>query len=1423
MGSLCKRRSVGLAVLAVMALVGAMVFASPHDARAVTLGTVSGVVRGVETSAPVQGVEVVLYRWVDIEMAPYWEQVATATAQTDAAGAYSISVAPGIYRVSAREPFGAYPMTYFSFSGNSYSIEYASDIVVTEGANVTGVDFMLSWSGFISGTVTAEGGNPIANVPVRGWLVDHIDEFGVVWTSADYIALTNEFGQYSLQGLPAGQYRVYFPDPQDNGVYAFFGEWFNNVDRIEYATDVSVAPSATAFGIDAALTPCSTITGRVTTGGSTPVGGVLVEFESYDPVMGEWWWHGSTETAADGTYSYDGLSSGAYRVRFNGGGWVPAYLEEYYNDAVDAMSATDVVVGTGVTVPNIDADLAPAGRITGVVTGAGQPLSAVTVPAEYTDPGLMVMANVYRWNTEWLGWESIRSDVVDPATGGYDVGGLPTGTYRVRFEGDGIGFFPFVPECYSGAAIIDDAQDIVVTAGAVTSGIDADLALGGTVSGVVTDGSGVVSDAWADVYRWNGMEWESYCGALNGADGSYTIYGLPAGTYRIGFSHPSGTYLTEFYGGVRTVDAATDVVVSAGASGTGIDAQLDPAGTISGNVTSGGGTIFDTELVVEAYRWNSTTLAWEFASETFTCDYYTIGGLTSGTYRVRVYAMGGQYMDTYYGGTRSIDTATDVTVVEGSNTGGIDIDMPLGGRITGMVVGATGVTIAEDLEALAYRWNGSTWVLERWAGAFLDEYYTIGNLPAGRYKVVFRDWRGVHAREYYNDAVDLGDAVEFDLALGQTISGVDAQLGYAGHITGTVTGPSSEPYENITVTAWRWDSGLLEWDALGETITGADGTYAIDGLPSGTYHVYFDDWTGESQGPRGREFYNDVNLPFESGVASSTDVVVVQGSTTPNIDAQLGSLATDTVAPVTTAFVSETGWTRNDVTLELSAVDAGSGVGATYYAIDGGAPQLYVMPIVFQNEGISSIEYWSVDSASNAEASRTVTVSIDRSAPITNSDAQASYQGGATITLSATDAISGVSETLWSLDGAAPGSGTTVTTDVIGSHTIDYLSMDFAGNIEPTRTVVFEVTSGGSCGSSAEIVPATPDGSAGWYRTQPSVYVTATPPGGFVGAPNSFVRIDSGSWTTVTAPVSVPAGVHVVSYYSEAGATTSSVTTMTVRYDGVRPSRPGTMTASSVSPTGFKVAWPAVTDSGSGVAGYTAVLTGGIATKTVEVGAATPWVTFDHLTANTSYLVRVYSRDVAGNVCIGTSNLTQSTSALVGGADIPSGSPNVTLPGGGSLDFSNVTTPGAVYVTPIDPRTDASDENFRIVHGAYFDIHVEAGFTGEVILTLPYDETQLTGWSSGNATQREAIERSLKLKHRKADGGWEDITISVDTVANTITGRTTSFSDFWIEEPVGSGNWVLVSGSTALSPVGAAIVVAGFAFVVVRRRNRMAA
>jgi|GEM_PF-6691476 len=106
-------------------------------------------------------------------------------------------------------------------------------------------------------------------------------------------------------------------------------------------------------------------------------------------------------------------------------------------------------------------------------------------------------------------------------------------------------------------------------------------------------------------------------------------------------------------------------------------------------------------------------------------------------------------------------------------------------------------------------------------------------------------------------------------------------------------------------------------------------------------------------------------------------------------------------------------------------------------------------------EGIHTVSATAMDTSGN-RVSATHQFRIDKTQPMTASDAGAAYHGAAVIRLTAMDAASGVAATYYKLDGVQS-AGTSISTSAIGSHTLEFWSVDAAGNVESHKTVSFTI------------------------------------------------------------------------------------------------------------------------------------------------------------------------------------------------------------------------------------------------------------------------------------------------------------------------------------------------------------------------------
>lgn len=334
-----------------------------------------------------------------------------------------------------------------------------------------------------------------------------------------------------------------------------------------FALALGGATTAAAAGAEEAAASGS-ISGVVTReDDGTPLEGVTVS------AGGEGAAWVSTETDETGAYSLTGLAPGSHLVSFTPEG--TDLKSEYWENAERWDAATPVVIGDGTVVAGIDAALSVGGTITGVVTREddSSPLENVSVSALDA-------------HNEIVG--ATRTD----AAGEYHLGGLPDGSYRLRFGSpDPELLSEFWENQYRG----NSGTVIAVVSGQTTAGVDAALAAAGYISGTVTSGADG-QPLFSSVLVYDVDERFDFEFSYTEVDGGYRV-AVPAGTYKVLFR--SSGLAEEWWNDAPVWDAATAVTVSTGDEVEGVDAVLDEIATVTGTVTVDAGAA--SEILVEAW------------------------------------------------------------------------------------------------------------------------------------------------------------------------------------------------------------------------------------------------------------------------------------------------------------------------------------------------------------------------------------------------------------------------------------------------------------------------------------------------------------------------------------------------------------------------------------------------------------------------------------------------------------------------------------------------------------------------------------------------------------------------------------------------------------------------------------------------------
>jgi large repetitive protein len=173
----------------------------------------------------------------------------------------------------------------------------------------------------------------------------------------------------------------------------------------------------------------------------------------------------------------------------------------------------------------------------------------------------------------------------------------------------------------------------------------------------------------------------------------------------------------------------------------------------------------------------------------------------------------------------------------------------------------------------------------------------------------------------------------------------------------------------------------------------------------------------------------------KSGNTASTSVTAISIDKTP---------PTLTGAPTTVPNAA--GWYQGNVTIQWTCGDALSRI------IAGTCPANST--IAGEGTGLTASASVNDLAANTTNATSAPAVKIDRTAPVTSASALPVWNNNnVTVTLSASDALSGVAATHWSLDGGATQTETSVPVTTEGDHTLTFSSVDNAGNTEAPKTI----------------------------------------------------------------------------------------------------------------------------------------------------------------------------------------------------------------------------------------------------------------------------------------------------------------------------------------------------------------------------------
>jgi len=347
------------------------------------------------------------------------------------------------------------------------------------------------------------------------------------------IGTTDSNGDYSITVFPSGEYYVGTANFQ-----GYLDKWYGDVDPNDciYPIIHVEVPDDTP-NIDFALAMGGSLSGQViSTSSGEELEDIQITVRDTDYSNSKY-----ARTDSSGNFTINGLPTGDYYIRtYNYVG----YIDEYYSDSLGTDNATVIHLEAPNSISGIDFALEDGGTISGHVTDVsnGEPLEEIDVSASYAGGNSVYVT---------------KSDYTD-SEGNYTITGLPTGNYRISTTYSFSNPTVYINEYYDDVLNSQSATLVSVNAPNNTPDIDFALAVGGSISGRVTD---EVSGYPLDYLSvWVSDNWQIMGVVHPDSNGDYTLGGLPTGDYFVRTSDYSEAYVDEWFKDASYTDDDAPVV-----------------------------------------------------------------------------------------------------------------------------------------------------------------------------------------------------------------------------------------------------------------------------------------------------------------------------------------------------------------------------------------------------------------------------------------------------------------------------------------------------------------------------------------------------------------------------------------------------------------------------------------------------------------------------------------------------------------------------------------------------------------------------------------------------------------------------------------------------------------------------------------------
>ncbi len=844
------------------------------DSRAPSaLTTISGTVTAAVGGAPLQNVTV---RANEFSLGTSVNGAGIVSqASTDASGAYTLTLPPGNYLIRAQDNGAATPAAATGYLTQVYNglacqnffvcPNYFGTVVpLLTGTPVGGINFQLNVGAAISGSVApASDGSVIAQA---------LD--GFTQSSTSVVG-----GNYTLKGLPAGTYRVWYVPASAGLMNTALGNVPCTAVDCPYlpSTLVTVAAGGNFSGanIVPVLTAPATLSGNV-----NDSLGAAVPFAEVSLYSDDRYTIDSAQADASGNYTFPAVRAGTYRI----------IAGPPSNDPITFLPVSSThgrVAFPSTSCPGAICEPLSASAPITVVAGTPQALPQITLPILGTISGQVLEsgtgtpianASIGVYNRAIGGAGSGYTD----ASGNFTIRGIPPGVYYVSADARSANYVL----TYNGNVVCtalscsEFGTPVTITAAGPGSSATVNFSLqrGGTITGAITDGL-----TGAPALR-NRMRIELFNGSSTYAQAAflnctapttstpvactYTATGLAPGIYKGIFASTSAIgFVDTAFGGTPCPRGGCDQSVlpplfaTTGSTLSTINVTMPRGALVRGRVSDGGNPpdcrAYDPAVGLGGcggIGFNNTLDNYAgFAQVDRAGNYYSRTGFTAGTtlyastFLLRNnFSFGFGYVDQAYNGLAcpygscGITTGTGFTVT-GVDTTGIDFPLLKGGSISGQITASSGGAPIAGVDVKVYNSAGR---LAGVAKSVVGGSYQVYGLSPGTYYVTTTNALGFLDEAYNNIICDPFcnplDGTAVVVSGTATTGSINFALDLSATVQGTVR-LGAAPAANVPVELYGAIGNLLRTSS-----SDAAGLYAFSGLPAGRYYVRTRDTLGRA-------------------------------------------------------------------------------------------------------------------------------------------------------------------------------------------------------------------------------------------------------------------------------------------------------------------------------------------------------------------------------------------------------------------------------------------------------------------------------------------------------------------------------------------------------------------------------------------------